>query len=125
MNKLLISFKYKIKTLQPSTYDLVYSAGLFDYIRTFDDKEKGTIALTKRLFDLLKPNGRLLIGNVSPVLSRGTIWGMECYCDWYLINRTKEEVLAFADAIPKNEIKSIQVITEETGINWFLDIRKS
>jgi len=82
------------------------------------------IALTKTLFDLLKPNGRLLIGNISPKLSIGTTWAMECLCDWYLIHRTKAQVLAFADSIPENQLKSIEVITEETGVNWFLDIRK-
>ncbi|MEZ4933197.1 MAG: hypothetical protein R2788_13880 [Saprospiraceae bacterium] len=124
LKKILIPFKYKIKKLKPNSFDLIYSAGLFDYIKTFSDPEKGTLALTKKLFDLLKPNGRLLIGNASPKMPPGIIWAMECLCDWHLIYRTKKEVLDFADAIPKNQIKTIDVIAEETGINWFLDLQK-
>jgi hypothetical protein len=82
------------------------------------------VALTKKLFDLLKPGGRMLIGNVSPKMPIGVVWSMECLCDWYLIYRTKKEVLDFAKSIPANAIKSIEVIAEEEGINWFLDIRK-
>lgn len=48
---------------------------------------------------------------------------MECLCDWHLIIRTKKEMLELASAIPINEIKSIDVISEELGINRFLKIR--
>ena len=124
VRKLILPFKYSIGELKRNEFDLIYSAGLYDYIKTFDDHQKGTIALTKQLFDSLKPNGRLLIGNISPKLSIGVKWAMECLCDWYLIHRTEKEVLDFAKSIPQKEIKSINVISEETGVNWFLDIRK-
>jgi extracellular factor (EF) 3-hydroxypalmitic acid methyl ester biosynthesis protein len=124
IKKLFLPFKYSIGELKKNEFDLIYSAGLYDYIKTFDHPKKGTIALTKELFDALKPNGRLLIGNISPKLSIGVKWAMECLCDWYLIHRTEEEVLDFAKSIPPKEIASINVISEETGVNWFLDIRK-
>ncbi|MCP3927604.1 MAG: hypothetical protein GY705_00705 [Bacteroidetes bacterium] len=124
VSKLLFSLKYDTYNLGEQKFDFIYSAGLFDYIKTYDDLSKGTIALTKILFDLLEPKGRLLIGNVSPEMPIGVIWYMECICDWYLIYRTEEEVLKFAESIPKNEIESIEVIVEETGVNWFLEIRK-
>ena len=124
IKKILLPYKYKIKELQPNSFDLIYSLGLFDYIKTFSDPKKGTLALTKTLFGLLKPGGRLLIGNVSPTMPTGIVWAMECLCDWHLIYRTKKEVLEFAGAIPEHEIKSMEVISEETGINWFLDVRK-
>lgn len=123
--KYLTPFKYKIKKLQPESFDLIYSIGLYDYIKTYPNPKKGSVALTKILFDLLKPGGRLLIGNISPKQPLGIKWAMECLCDWHLIIRTKEEMLELSDAIPKNEIKSIDVISEELGINWFLDIQKN
>lgn len=49
---------------------------------------------------------------------------MECLCDWYLIHRIEAEMLDFARSIPSREIASINVVAEETGVNWFLDIRK-
>lgn len=124
VRRLILPLKYSIGELKKDEFDLIYSAGLYDYIRTFDDPQKGTIALTKALFDALKPKGRLLIGNISPKLSIGVKWAMECLCDWYLIHRTEKEVLDFAQSIPQKEIGSIHVISEETGVNWFLDIRK-
>ena len=45
---------------------MVYSAGLYDYIMTFPiDDSKGTIALTKNLFSLVKPGGSLIVGNFN------------------------------------------------------------
>ncbi len=124
VDKSLGLLKYDTYNLEDQRFDFIYSAGLFDYIKTYEDRSLGTVALTKILFDLLKPGGRLLIGNVSPKMPVGIIWYMECICDWYLIYRTKNEVLKFADSIPENEIESIEVIAEETGVNWFLDIKK-
>lgn len=123
-NQLLLPFKYKIKKLKPESFDMVYTIGLYDYIKSFPNKNKGTTALTTFLFNLLKPGGRLMIGNISHQMPIGIRWAMECLCDWYLIYRTKKEVLEFASGIPKEKIKSIEVITEGTGINWFLDIKK-
>lgn len=124
LNKITIPIKYKIRKLQASSFDLIYSAGLFDYIKTHKNPQKGTVQLTKILFDLLKPNGRLLIGNISQKQSIGVKWALECKCDWHLIYRTKAEVLQFASAIPPTKIQSMNVIAEPTAINWFLDIRK-
>jgi len=124
LRKILLPTRYSSKKLRANEFDLIYSAGLFDYIKTFADKNKGAVALTTRLFSLLKPGGRMLIGNISPKLSTGVKWAMECLCDWYLIHRTAEEVLDFARAIDISAIDSINVISEPTGVNWFLDIRK-
>lgn len=124
LNPVDLAKKYEIGSLQSNSYDLVYSIGLFDYITSYRDNTKGTSALTKALFELLKPGGRLLIGNVSPQMPVGIKWCMECICDWYLIYRTEEEVRNFAHGIPKNQLASVNIIKEKTGINWFLDIRK-
>jgi extracellular factor (EF) 3-hydroxypalmitic acid methyl ester biosynthesis protein len=39
-------------------FDLIYAAGLYDYLDA-----KTASRLTKRLFELLKPGGRILVGN--------------------------------------------------------------
>ncbi|MBW2094583.1 MAG: hypothetical protein JRI80_06810 [Deltaproteobacteria bacterium] len=55
---LLGPLKYELKYLQRETFDLVYSSGLYDYIKTFPlDDSKGTVALTKNLFELVRPGG--------------------------------------------------------------------
>ena len=104
---------------------MVYSAGLYDYIETFEDrKDKGSIALTRKLFDLVKPGGRMIIGNMNLDMPTGVRWVMEAICDWYLIYRDKEEILTFASEIPESQIESIEIIQEDSGLNYFLDIRK-
>ncbi len=122
--KLFLPVKYEIKDLKPATYDLIYSIGLFDYIKTYSSSDKGTIKLTSILFDLLKPGGKLLIGNVSHVMPIGIIWTMNCICDWYLIHRSEHEVIDFANGIPQNQIEKLEVITEPSGVNYFLKIEK-
>jgi len=120
----LLKEKYRVSSLEPASYNLIYSIGLFDYIQTEKDKTRGTTQLTKTLFDLLKPNGKLLIGNVSMAMPIGITWAMNCFCDWYLIHRTEAEVIEFASTINPNEIKSMEVVTEPLGINYFLKIEK-
>lgn len=122
--RLLLSNKYHIQKLEAESYDLVYSIGLFDYIKTFHDLEKGASALTAKLFQLLRPGGRLIIGNISPEMPIGIRWIMECICDWHLIYRDKAQLNEFTRAIPPAQIKTIDIDTEPLGINWMMTITK-
>ena len=70
-------------------FDLIYSAGLYDYL-----PEPMARRLTQRLLDLLAPGGRLLIANFLPGGSgRGY---MELFMDWTLIVRDAAELQALA-----------------------------
>ena len=97
-------------------YDLIWSAGLFDY---FSDKL--FIRLINRMYKLLEHNGILVIGNFSTNNpSRGL---MEIFCQWYLHHRNEEHLtkLALKAGIkPEN----ISVNAEPTGINLFLHLKK-
>jgi extracellular factor (EF) 3-hydroxypalmitic acid methyl ester biosynthesis protein len=73
-------------------FDLIYAAGLYDYLDA-----KTASRLTSRLFDLLKPGGRLLLGNFLDGLWE--IPYMETYMDWRLIHRTEDEIKGFASEI--------------------------
>jgi extracellular factor (EF) 3-hydroxypalmitic acid methyl ester biosynthesis protein len=123
--KALAPIKYAFTTLKKEDYDLVYTAGLYDYIATFPDQpEKGTIALTKNLFALVKPGGSLIIGNFSLNNPRDLRFVMEYIYDWQLIHRNEEEMFRLAQAIQEREIASITIEQEPLGINYFLVIRK-
>ena len=118
----LTPLKYTRGTLRPASYDLVYSTGLFDYIKTFPgDKTKGTVALTRRLFDLVKPGGTLIVGNYlaqsasNPHLRPHRLM-MELYSDWYLFYRTPEEIIDFLADLPVNGY-SVQLTHEYFGQN--------
>jgi extracellular factor (EF) 3-hydroxypalmitic acid methyl ester biosynthesis protein len=70
-------------------FDLIYSAGLYDYL-----PEPMARRLTQRLLDLLAPGGRLLIANFMPGGSgRGY---MELFMDWSLIVRDANDLQALA-----------------------------
>jgi extracellular factor (EF) 3-hydroxypalmitic acid methyl ester biosynthesis protein len=78
-------------------FDLVYSAGLYDYLASETAKR-----LTRVLFTMLKPGGKLLIANFSTDLDN--VGYMESFMDWWLIYRSEAQVLEFANEIPPAEI---------------------
>ncbi len=73
-------------------FDLIYSAGLFDYV-----DERAARRLAGTLFDMLKPGGRLLIGNFLRDID--DIGYMESFMGWNLVYRSREEIAALADGI--------------------------
>jgi extracellular factor (EF) 3-hydroxypalmitic acid methyl ester biosynthesis protein len=126
VRRILSAAKYTFKRLKEKDYDLVYTAGLYDYIKTFpNDQTKGAVALTKNLFRLVKPGGSLIIGNFSPNNPKDVRFVMEYICDWHLIYRTKHEMLDFARSIPEQEIRHMEILQEPLGINYFLKIDKT
>ncbi len=71
-------------------FDLIYSAGLYDYIPINLCKK-----LTKHLYKMLRPGGRLLIGNFSPnTMHRGY---MEVFMDWKLLYRDEHDMRGIAE----------------------------
>lgn len=73
------------------SFDLIYSAGLYDYLPDGLAKR-----LTRRLLQMLRPGGRLLIANFVP---GGTGRGyMELFMDWTLILRNEAAMRALAVA---------------------------
>jgi len=95
-------------------YDLIWSAGLFDYL---DDKI--FTFLLKRFSSNLKPNGQIIIGNFSP--SNPTIKVMEIMTEWFLHYRDEQCLtkLALMAGIDESLIK---IEKEPLGINLFLKI---
>ena len=125
--RLALSYiKYELTRLEKESFDLVYTAGLYDYIKNFPlDDAKGTVALTKNLFRLVKSGGSLIIGNFNHNNPRHLRFAMDYIFDWPIIYRDKEELLAFAKSIPRNEIANIEVLEEAASINYFLKIDKA
>lgn len=97
-------------------YQLVWSAGLFDYL---DDNSFK--ALLHRLYDCVDEGGELVIGNFSD--SNPTRNYMELLGEWFLYHRSRERLLALAQAcgIPVSELSVGQ---EEEGVNLFLHIKR-
>ncbi len=96
------------------SYDLIWSAGLFDYLL-----DRHFCVILKRLLKKLKPNGELVIGNFSP--KNPTRAYMEFAC-WRLYHRTDQQLRQLAEeaGVPAEYIR---VEAEPEKVNLFLHIR--
>jgi extracellular factor (EF) 3-hydroxypalmitic acid methyl ester biosynthesis protein len=73
-------------------FDLVYAAGLFDYL-----EERAAKRLTQTMFERLRPGGYLLVANFLPgIYDTGY---MESFMGWNLIYRDRQQITALTDDI--------------------------
>lgn len=108
--------KENFKLNQFDSYDLIYSAGLFEYLS--DDVSKRTITT---LYKLLNKDGMLIIGNFGP--GNDFTWGLEYGAEWYLIYRTQAELIKLAqDAV--GAMSLVRCEEDSTKINNFLVVRR-
>jgi extracellular factor (EF) 3-hydroxypalmitic acid methyl ester biosynthesis protein len=97
------------------SYDLVYCAGLFDYL-----SDRICRRLLEVFYDLLAPGGLLIATNVD-VSNPSRNW-MELVVDWHLVYRDRKQLLTLAPerAAPG----ACTVKADVTGVNIFLEVRK-
>lgn len=88
--------------------DYIYSAGLFDYL-----VPPVAMRLIERLFEMLKPGGRLMVANFTPV--QEDVGYMETFMDWRLIYRTENELRGLFSNLPREEVASLQTFEDERG----------
>jgi extracellular factor (EF) 3-hydroxypalmitic acid methyl ester biosynthesis protein len=94
-------------------YDVVYCAGLFDYLSQRVGKR-----LVEFFCSIAKPGGLVVVTNVADSNPRKA-W-MEYLMEWNLIYRGKEEML---DLVPVGApVKRVEVKADTTGVNLFLEI---
>jgi len=98
VSALNISFK---EMLNPSPLaglfadkDLIYSSGLVDYLNPLMAQR-----FVKRVYQYLKPGGKLIIGNLND-LNTGMTWPCEYVVDWTLYFRSRDEMTAMASGAP-------------------------
>lgn len=99
----------------PDSYDLIYCAGLFDYLPDRICKE-----LVAALYQMLAPAGLLLGTNVdssNPMRYTGSY-----LLEWYLNHRTGEQMRAIVPELANPA--DVSVKSEPTGVNIFMEIRK-
>lgn len=99
----------------PNQFNLVWSAGLFDYL-----SDRAFKVLVKRLLRLVRPQGQLVVGNFSPANSSRDY--ME-FGHWFLEHRCESTLTALAIACGVAP-KSITIGREPEGVNLFLHIKK-
>ncbi len=96
-------------------YDLVWSAGLFDYL-----SDGLFVRLLKRLMRLLDADGELVIGNFGT--ENPTRFLMETWIEWVLLHRSEQELARLAE-ISGLDGRSVHVDSEVEGVNLFLHAR--
>lgn len=97
-------------------FDLVYCAGLFDYLQ--DDISK---QLMNVMYGMVAPGGLLIATNVGAHNPLEKI--MDLIFEWHLIYRTSRDM---AGLMPKDaNVDDCKISTETTGCNIFIEIRKS
>jgi SAM-dependent methyltransferase len=93
-------------------YDFIYVAGLYDYL---DDGAARLV--TSTLMDLLRPGGRLLIGNFAPETRDAGY--MEAFMGWRLIYR---DVAALRRLAAGSEQTTAAIVPDTTGAVIYLDL---
>ena len=96
-------------------HDLIYCAGLFDYLTDETCRQ-----LMDAFYAKLAPGGLLIATNVDDHPAR---YQMECFLEWNLIQR---DLAAMRGIVPqKASSPEISIKKEPTGVNIFLEVRKS
>ena len=96
-------------------YEVVYCAGLFDYL-----SDMVCARLMGIFYDMLLPGGLLVATNVD-VSNPCRNW-MELCVDWHLVYRDAPGMLRIAPASAPRD--AISVRSDVSGVNIFLEVRK-
>lgn len=97
------------------SYDLVWSAGLFDYLG-----DRMFAALLGRLLAAVAPQGEVVVGNFSEENPSRPF--MEILSDWVLHHRSPQALRALARRCGAAE-ERVSVGREPEGVNLFLHVR--
>jgi extracellular factor (EF) 3-hydroxypalmitic acid methyl ester biosynthesis protein len=99
-------------------FDLVYCAGLFDYLSDSVCK-----LLMNILYDMVAPGGLLVATNVSDAMNRTRPFrfSMEYLLDWHLIYRDGVQLGALT---PDGAEPYTTVVAEDIGVNVMIEVKK-
>lgn len=98
-------------------YDLIWAAGLFDYLN-----DRFAINLLRRLWELISCGGKIVFGNFHPLNPSRNF--MEWCLEWPLIYRAEEDLYRLCNAagIPRD---CVQIKKEPLGVCLFCDITRT
>jgi chemotaxis methyl-accepting protein methylase len=104
-----------LRPLEKKQFEMVYSAGLYDYL-----SQPLAKTLTNELIKLVRKDGQLVIGNFHPANPTKAI--SEFLADWSLIHRDEK---AMIDLVPELHQSDVSLNKDEEGIELFLNIKKT
>ncbi len=97
--------------------DLVYSMGLFDYLQ-----QPLAARVTASLWKMLRPGGRLMIGNLQRVPDSS--WMMEYTAEWNLVYRKAADMRNLGGDLAPTP-RRMRVRKDATGMCLFLDATRA
>ena len=101
--------------LDQPRYELIYCAGIFDYL-----SDRICKRLMNIFYSMLDPGGLLIVTNVDD--SNPSRNGMEYLLEWHLTYRNEQQLKALLpDDAPSG---SARLMSDETGVNRYLEVRK-
>ena len=103
------------KVFSPGHYDVVYCAGLFDYL-----SDRVCKKMMEIFYDMVAPGGLLIATNVdakNPIRNL-----MEYVLGWNLIYRDANQLAALRPG--KTAECDLKVVSDTTSVNIFIEIRK-
>jgi hypothetical protein len=101
-----------------SGFDLVYAAGLYDYL-----SQRLATRMTTWMFNATRPGGTTLLTNyLRDIAGAGY---MEAFMEWDLILRSPEELADTARGIPEDQIADRRIYSQEGENVVFVELRKS
>lgn len=122
--------RYKVETINGSIrlllsgslaeqkFDFIYAAGLYDYL-----EERLSQRLTEQMFEMLRPNGRLLVANFLPDVE--DVGYMEAYEDWRLIYRDAAAMERLASGLSPSFISTKRVYNDVSDTIVFLQLDRT
>ena len=99
---------------QEEQYDLIYCAGLFDYLT-----DSVCHRLMEVFYSMLSPGGLLLATNVD---NHDATNQMECFLDWHLFYRDPAKMREIAPTQARHD--EVAIKGDPTGANVFVEVRK-
>jgi hypothetical protein len=97
--------------------DLIYSAGLYDYL-----SQNVAQRLTRRLFEMLRPGGRLVIANFA--LSTPDAGYLEAFMDWWLVYRDEAQMRDLAAEIDPAQVSHMNLFRDSVGHVIYLELER-
>lgn len=115
-NNILLDHANVLRFRTSRQYDLIWVAGLFDYL-----EDRAAVLLLKKIWKHLKDDGQIIFGNFSP--GDPTRQGMELVARWKLIHRNASDLIRLCReaGLPFSEI---EIESEPLGVNLFCIVRK-
>jgi len=114
-HQLIKNSERTVQSPQSEQYDVIYCAGLFDYL-----SDKVCRKLMDVFYGMLAPDGLLLATNVDDHPSQNE---MEYFLEWNLIHRNSDQMKTLAPE--KSDPERLKLMRDSTGVNIFLEIRKN